>query len=100
GVVKPGDQPLVVAVRETLAETDVHCVVNRKLGTRLHPMTGVLCEYVLCDYVAGSVRNVDVVENVAAIWVDRADLTRFVSAAQVFGPVLRALDAQASGAVT
>lgn len=93
GVVKPGARPAVVAVRETLAETAVHCVVTRKLGTRLHPTTGVLCEYVLCDYVAGDVRNVDVVENVAAIWVSRADLTRFVPAVQVYGPVLRALDA-------
>ncbi|MFB9688427.1 NUDIX hydrolase [Amycolatopsis plumensis] len=93
GVVKPGASPAVIAVRETLAETDVHCVVTRKLGTRLHPTTGVLCEYVLCDYVAGEARNVDVVENVAAIWVDRADLTRFVPAAQIYGPVLRALDA-------
>jgi hypothetical protein len=43
--------------------------------------------------VAGEVRNVDVVENVAAIWVSRADLTRFIPAPQVYGPVLRALDA-------
>jgi 8-oxo-dGTP pyrophosphatase MutT (NUDIX family) len=93
GVVKPGGRPAVVAVRETLAETAVHCVVTRKLGTRLHPTTGVLCEYVLCDYVAGEVRNVDVVENVAAIWVSRADLTRFIPAAQIYSPVLRALDA-------
>ncbi|SEF29231.1 ADP-ribose pyrophosphatase YjhB, NUDIX family [Amycolatopsis pretoriensis] len=92
GVVKPGGRPAVIAVRETLAETDVHCIVTRKLGTRLHPTTGVLCEYVLCDYVAGEARNVDVVENVAAIWVERADLTRFVPADQIYGPVLRALD--------
>ncbi|RSM35994.1 hypothetical protein DMA12_42080 [Amycolatopsis balhimycina DSM 5908] len=93
GVIKPGARPAVIAVRETLAETDVHCVITRKLGTRLHPTTGVLCEYVLCDYVAGEARNVDVVENVAAIWVDRADLTRFIPDGQVYGPVLRALDA-------
>jgi 8-oxo-dGTP pyrophosphatase MutT (NUDIX family) len=92
GVVKPGGRPAVVAVRETLAETDVHCIVTRKLGTRLHPTTGVLCEYVLCDYVAGEARNVDVVENVAAIWVESADLTRFVPADQIYGPVLRALN--------
>jgi 8-oxo-dGTP diphosphatase len=49
-----------------LDETADHCVVTRKLGTRLHPTMGVLCEYVLCDYVAGEVRNVDVVENVTS----------------------------------
>jgi 8-oxo-dGTP pyrophosphatase MutT (NUDIX family) len=92
GVVKPGGRPAVAAVRETLAETDVHCVTTRNLGARLHPTTGVLCEYVLCDYVAGEARNVDVVENVAAIWVDRDDLTRFVPATRVYKPVLRALD--------
>ena len=97
GVVKPGGHPAVVAVHETLAETGAHCVVTRKLGTRLHPTTGVLCEYVLCDYVAGETRNVDVVENVAAIWVDHADLTRFIPAAQIYGPVIRALANKAEG---
>lgn len=97
GVVKPGGRPAIVAVRETLAETDVHCVARRKLGTRLHPITGVLCEYVLCDYVVGEARNADVVENVAAIWVDLADLTRFMPATQIYGPALRALHAEAEG---
>lgn len=92
GVVKPEAQPTVVAVRETLDETGVHCVVTRKLGSRLHPSTGVICEYVLCDYVAGEARNLDVVENVAVIWVSTADLTRFVPAEQIYGPALRALD--------
>ncbi|MFJ1766491.1 NUDIX hydrolase [Amycolatopsis sp. NPDC088138] len=97
GVVKPGGSPTVVAVRETFTETDVHCVVRHKLGTRLHPTTGVICEYFICDHVAGEARNADVVENVAAIWVDRADLTRFMPAAQIYGPIVRALRTEPEG---
>ncbi|WP_166659297.1 NUDIX hydrolase [Labedaea rhizosphaerae] len=51
GVVKPGMRPRTVAVRETLAETGVHCAVVNELGSRLHPTTQVLCDYVLCRYV-------------------------------------------------
>lgn len=49
GVVKPGATSETVAVRETLAETGVHCTGRTSLGSRLHPVTGVICEYVLCD---------------------------------------------------
>ncbi|WP_084145347.1 NUDIX domain-containing protein [Amycolatopsis jejuensis] len=92
GIVKPGTDPAVAAVRETLAETDVRCVFVRMLGTRPHPMTGVLCEYVLCDYVTGEARNADVAENSDVIWVRAADLTRFIPAGRIYGPVLQALD--------
>jgi len=33
GVIKPGASPDVVAVRETLAETGIHCSVVRRLGS-------------------------------------------------------------------
>ena len=57
GVVKPGARPDVVAVRETLAETGVRCTVQCELGNRIHPVTGVLCDYLLCDYLAGEATN-------------------------------------------
>lgn len=53
GVVKPGRDPAHVAVTETLAETGVHCAVRSALGTRIHPITGALCAYYLCDHLAG-----------------------------------------------
>jgi 8-oxo-dGTP diphosphatase len=61
GVVKPGVKAAVVAVRETLSETGIHCAVREPLGTRLHPVTQVFCEYFLCDYLTGTIENRDII---------------------------------------
>lgn len=92
GVVKPGASPATVAVRETLAETAVHCSVQRTLGSRLHPITGVMCDYLLCDYLAGEAVNGDVVENVEVLWVAKTSVTRFIPAERIYPPVLKALE--------
>lgn len=92
GVVKPGARPETVAMRETLAETGVRCKVERHLGSRVHPITGVLCEYLLCDYLAGEAVNSDVVENADVVWTPYDKLTRFVPADRIFPPVLEALE--------
>ncbi|WP_194910251.1 NUDIX hydrolase [Catenulispora rubra] len=92
GVIKPGGSPELVAVRETLAETGVHCTVRQSLGTRLHPITGVLCDYLLCDYLAGDAANNDVVENVEVLWAARSEVTRFIPAERIYRPVLKALE--------
>ena len=91
GVVKPGGDAGTVAVRETLAETGVHCSVRARLGRRLHPVTGVFCEYFLCDYLAGEPQNLDVVENASVMWVSRHDITRFIPEDRIYEPVLREL---------
>jgi len=92
GMVKPGQQAESVAVRETLAETGIHCTVQEQLGARLHPVTGVRCEYFLCTYLAGELENRDAAENVDVIWVPRVDLTKFVPADLIYPPVLHALE--------
>lgn len=92
GMVKPGVPPEIVGVRETLGETGVHCAVVRRLGSRIHPTTNVLCDYLLCDYLAGDAQNMDVVENVSVVWVDKKALTRFIPANQIFSPILEALE--------
>jgi 8-oxo-dGTP diphosphatase len=84
GIVKPGASPEVIAVRETLAETGVHCSVRKTLGSRIHPLSGVNCNYFICDYLTGSVENKDASENVDAMWVLRLDT--------IFPPVLQALE--------
>lgn len=94
GVVKPGVRPETVTVRETLAETGVHCAVRRSLGSRLHPVTGVHCEYFLCDYLAGEARNSDIVENVDVTWARRDAVTRFIAAEAIFPPITAALEDQ------
>jgi 8-oxo-dGTP pyrophosphatase MutT (NUDIX family) len=92
GIVKPGASGAMIAVRETLAETSIHCSVRRSLGSRVHPLSGVNCEYFLCDYLIGEVENRDPLENVSATWAPRADVTRFISADRIFPPVLRVLE--------
>jgi 8-oxo-dGTP pyrophosphatase MutT (NUDIX family) len=91
GIVKPGVSSETVAVRETLAETGVHCAVVRKLGSRVHPITNVVCDYILCGYLTGNVENVDIVENVGVAWVGRDQLTRFIPGEQIYPPVVAAL---------
>ena len=93
GVVKPGASAAMVAVRETLAETGVHCAVRATLGSRIHPLSKVYCEYFLCEYLAGTVENRDSAENVSAIFIPRCDLTRFIASDTIYPPVLRALEA-------
>jgi 8-oxo-dGTP pyrophosphatase MutT (NUDIX family) len=91
GIVKPGASPSGSAVRETFAETDVHCSVAEKIGTRVHPKTGVYCEYLHCDYLAGEAENRDVVENASVAWVPIANLTKFIPESTIYPPILEVL---------
>nr|BFE64977.1 hypothetical protein GCM10020063_095030 [Dactylosporangium thailandense] len=91
GIVKPGAKSRTVAVRETLAETGIHCQVIRELGSRVHPVTGVFAEYFLCVYLAGQVENRDTDENVDAIWIPRQRVTDFIPTERIFPPALQAL---------
>ncbi|GAB7041071.1 hypothetical protein JCM9533A_49210 [Catenuloplanes niger JCM 9533] len=92
GIVKPGAKPRTVAVRETLAETGIHCTVTRALGSRVHPITGVFAEYFLCTYLTGEVDNLDRAENVDAVWIPRQRIGDFVPADRVFPPVRQVLE--------
>jgi 8-oxo-dGTP pyrophosphatase MutT (NUDIX family) len=95
GVVKPGAAPEVVAVRETLAETGVHCAVREPLGSRLHPTTGVQASYWACDHLMGEAENRDPAENESVAWVSIKNLTRFIPADRIYPPILTALEAHA-----
>lgn len=92
GIVKPGATPAVVAIRETLAETGIHCTVRTELGSRVHPLSGVNASYFLCDYLAGEVENRDVIENTSALWAPKEDVTRFIPKQRIYAPILRALE--------
>ncbi|WP_211363486.1 NUDIX hydrolase [Saccharothrix saharensis] len=92
GMVKPGASSEIVAVRETLAETGIHCAVVRNLGSRLHPTTHVYCDYLLCEYLGGDAQNLDVVENVSVTWTTSDRLTRFIPIDLIFSPVLDAIE--------
>lgn len=91
GVVKPGASPAVVAVEETHAETGVRCSVRDHLGSRVHPITGVVAEYHACEYLMGEATNRDPLENADVAWVPRSALTRFIPAQSIYPPILEAL---------
>lgn len=92
GVVKPGAAADVVAIRETLAETGIHCSIRQHLGKRRHPGTGVWCEYFLCDYLAGEAENRDTDENVSVVWARCDEVAKFIPSHLIFRPVLEALE--------
>ncbi|MEV5449436.1 NUDIX hydrolase [Streptomyces sp. NPDC052535] len=94
GVIKPGAKAETTTVRETLDETGVHCAVRQRLGNRLHPVTGVLCEYFLCEYLAGEASNTDAVENIDVMWVPRNSVPRFIPVDTIFPPILAVLEEQ------
>jgi 8-oxo-dGTP diphosphatase len=95
GMVKPGADPATTAVQETHGETGVHCTIREHLGERVHPVTGVIAEYHLCDFLAGDATNRDPLENVDVTWVPRAALTRFIPQHQIYPPILSALEVAA-----
>jgi 8-oxo-dGTP diphosphatase len=94
GVIKPGGKAETTTVRETLDETGVHCAVRQHLGNRLHPVTGVLCEYFLCEYLAGEATNSDAAENIDVMWVPRNAMPRFIPVDTIFPPILAVLEEQ------
>lgn len=92
GMVKPSEDPEDVAARETLAETGVHCLPQEHVGARLHPVTGVTCDYYLCEYLGGTAGNLDPAENSDVAWALRSDVTRYVPRETIYPPVLRILE--------
>jgi 8-oxo-dGTP diphosphatase len=69
--------------------------VRVTLGSRVHPLSGVNCEYFLCDYLAGTVEDRDIIKNVDALWAPRREITRFIPADRIFEPIMRALEGEA-----
>jgi 8-oxo-dGTP diphosphatase len=59
GKVERGETELEAAAREVREETGVFCNPRRKMGERVHPDTGRLISYVLCDYDSGTAHNAE-----------------------------------------
>lgn len=93
GMVKPGASAEAVAAQETHAETGVHCAIREHLGSRIHPVTGVLAEYYRAEYLAGEAKNLDPLENADVTWAPISALTRFIPADRIYPPILTALEA-------
>ena len=92
GLVKPGQRAEAVVIRETFAETGIHCAIVRNLGSRLHPITRVYCDYFLCDYLTGEAENKDPTENASVTWAPITRLTRFIPIEHIYPPILEALE--------
>jgi 8-oxo-dGTP diphosphatase len=95
GIVKPGGSSESVAIHEAHAETGVHAAVREHLGSRVHPVTGALCDYYAAEYLTGEANNQDPLENASVQWVPIASLTRFIPADRIYAPILTALEAHA-----
>jgi len=91
GMVKPGRSPSAVAVEETHAETGIRCTVREHLGSRIHPVTGVVAEYALADYLMGEAENRDPIENADVAWVPISQLPKFIPSDRIYPPILEAL---------
>lgn len=92
GVVKPGGSAEAVAVRETFAETAIRCAVIKALGSRVHPVTGALCDYFLADYLSGEPTNADEAENADVAWTATKDLRRYIPLDRIYAPILDVLE--------
>lgn len=88
GIVKPGAAPVDVAVEEVLAETGVVCAVRQRMGSRIHPVTAVHCDYLVCDYLSGEAVNRDPVENSAVVWLTRRHVLSVIPEEQLYLAVL------------
>lgn len=98
GIIKPGEHGEDVAVRETLAETGIHCAVTDRIGSRVHPVTEVRCAYYRCEYLAGEAENRDSVENAGVVWASCGDISKFVPRENIYPPVLAILEETHAGA--
>jgi mutator protein MutT len=92
GEVEAGESPDDAAVREAQEETGLTVRATKRLGERIHPATGRVMVYVVCDVVAGTPYVGDEEELAEVAWCDRATLTSYVPY-PFYGPVQEYLDA-------
>ncbi|MBV2356421.1 NUDIX hydrolase [Streptomyces sp. J2-1] len=91
GKVEPGEAREEAAVRETLEETGVTVAAVRLLGERVHPQTGRLVSYTVCEVVGGTAHVAAPEEVVELAWVSHGEILRYVPYG-LFDPVEDYLD--------
>lgn len=91
-IVKPGQRPEAVLMREVRDETGVLCSVDRLLGERVHPISNAACTYWQCSWLAGEASNLDQSENLDLAWVARDQVTRFIKPDMIYPPILALLE--------
>lgn len=79
GKVESGESPAETALRETLEETGIQCRALRSLGSRLHPDSKRMIHYVLCDWVSGTVTNVEPDKAYSVEWVKNESVSFLIT---------------------
>ncbi|MFF2012026.1 NUDIX hydrolase [Streptomyces sp. NPDC058195] len=91
GKVEPGEGREEAAVRETQEETGLTVAAVKLLGERIHPQTGRLMSYTVCEVVGGTAHVADAEEVAELAWVAHGEIPQYVPYG-VFEPVQDYLD--------
>ncbi|MEV4472548.1 NUDIX hydrolase [Nonomuraea sp. NPDC049504] len=92
GKIEAGETGEDAAVRETREEVGMIVRAVKTLGERIHPSTGCLMIYVVCEALAGEAHVADADEVTAVEWCSRKRVTELVPY-PFFEPVQAHLDA-------
>ncbi len=92
GKVEPGESAEGAALREAAEETGLTVRALRRLGERVHPLTGRTMTYIACAAVTGTAHVAAEREVAEVVWCDRATLTTYIPY-PLFEPVQEYLDA-------
>lgn len=79
GMIKPSKDGESTIIKEIKNETNIDCVIEKKIGERIHPDTKLECEYFYCKYISGKVINGDSDENSEARWVKIVDVKDYIT---------------------
>lgn len=79
GMIKPFDHGESATINEIKKETNIDCVIRKKLGERIHPDTKIKCIYYYCEYVCGDISNLDLDENADVKWVEFNMVKKYIT---------------------
>jgi len=79
GKIEAGETIAVALQREIREETGLSCSVQRILGSRVHPDTGVTIHYAVCLPEAGTARNLEPAKADQISWIPAVDVPAIVT---------------------
>lgn len=88
GKIEGDESEMNAAERETYEETGIKCKAKEVLGSRIHPETGVLIDYVICNYLSGHAYRKDNRELKDVRWIHPKFLKSYIPVNNIFPPIL------------